>query len=145
MHSPLLPDVYSFSLHVVPSLHQRKGWIDADQQYNHHVLCKQAMGSLVLTTPPKSNPALGLLYQQLYTSESSPPPGSPNMLADPLSRFFIHHHKCSFCPDVARSIFQLYGASQVDLFATKDNTKCHQFCSRAGDSPSSLTSSFLLP
>lgn len=65
------------------------------------------------------------------------------MLADHLKRLFINHHEWSICPDIARSIFQLGGT--LDLFETKDNIRCHQFCSWAGHSLSSLMNTFLLP
>lgn len=70
--------------------------------------------------------------------------GAQNMLADLLSRWFISHHMWSDCPDITKSIFKLWGTSQMDLFATKDNRKYHQFCSWADHSPGSLTEAFLL-
>lgn len=72
-------------------------------------------------------------------------PRKQNKLVDQLTRTFSEHHQWSLLPGIAISIFQLWGTSQVYLFATKSNRKCHQFCSRGGLSPGLLTNAFLLP
>lgn len=71
-------------------------------------------------------------------------PGKQNRLVDQLSRSFSNHREWSLHPDMARSIFQLWGTLQVDLFATKTNRKWHQFCSLWDFSSGSLKDVFLL-
>ncbi|XP_050794038.1 uncharacterized protein LOC127043859 [Gopherus flavomarginatus] len=71
-------------------------------------------------------------------------PGVKNTLADRLSRSFLCH-EWSIRPDVIHSIFQRWGFPRIDLFATKSNRKCQEFCSFQGLSPGSITDAFLLP
>lgn len=59
-------------LFSIPSLHQGKELIGSDQQCKHHVLCKQAGRGSILTALSGRNTALGLLHQQLCTSERGP-------------------------------------------------------------------------
>lgn len=54
-------------------------------------------------------------------------PGS-HKLVDHLSRSFPNHHEWSICPDTVSTISQRWGTPQVDLFVTKHNRKCLQFC-----------------
>ncbi|XP_065406172.1 uncharacterized protein LOC122174245 [Chrysemys picta bellii] len=71
-------------------------------------------------------------------------PGVQNTLADRLSRSF-QTHEWSIRPDIIHSVFQKWGFPQIDLFASRDNRKCHVFCSLQGRAPGSLSDAFLLP
>lgn len=77
--------------------------------------------------------------------EASDLPGAQNKLADHLSRSFSDHHKWSLCPAVRKIIFQQWGTLHVDLFATRHNGKCHQFCSLLDHIIRSLSDAFLFP
>lgn len=85
---------------------------------------------------------VGVLHKTLDPPGSISPAVSPEW-ADHLSRSFSTHHKWSFCPDIAKVIFQQWGTLLVDLFMISQNRKCHQFCSLFSQSPGSLTDAFL--
>ncbi|XP_065418201.1 uncharacterized protein LOC135974397 isoform X2 [Chrysemys picta bellii] len=71
-------------------------------------------------------------------------PGIQNGLADRLSRSY-QMHKWALRRDVLHSIFRRWGFPRVDLFATKDNSQCPQFCSFQNLSPGSLADAFTIP
>lgn len=52
---------------------------------------------------------MGVLHSQLHSCESYYLPRVQNILADQLSRSFSDHHEWSLHPDVARSLFHLWG------------------------------------
>lgn len=55
-------------------------------------------------------------------------PRAWNVLVNHFSWSFSSHHKWCLHPEFISVIFQKSGSSQVDLFATRQNRKCHQFC-----------------
>nr|XP_014426613.1 uncharacterized protein LOC106731654 [Pelodiscus sinensis] len=59
-------------------------------------------------------------------------PGQQNSMADALSRRFSLKHEWELQPEVLSTIFRSWGFPTVDLFATRMNAKCPQYCSRAG-------------
>ncbi|KAM7175694.1 uncharacterized protein RBU57_001734 [Macrochelys suwanniensis] len=52
--------------------------------------------------------------------------------ADRLSRVFSSQHKWSLHSEVMGQLFRAWGTPQVDLFATRQNRRCHRFCSGEG-------------
>lgn len=56
-------------------------------------------------------------------------PGVLNTLADSLSRNILSQTEWSLKLTVVQSLFQLWGAPLIDLFATQGNKKCPVFCS----------------
>uniref|UniRef100_A0A8C0JAD5 Progesterone immunomodulatory binding factor 1 n=1 Tax=Chelonoidis abingdonii TaxID=106734 RepID=A0A8C0JAD5_CHEAB len=54
-----------------------------------------------------------------------------NAMADTLSRKFYQDHKWELNTPVILDVFRMWQFPMIDLFATAQNTKCLQFCSRA--------------
>nr|XP_006116545.1 uncharacterized protein LOC102444972 [Pelodiscus sinensis] len=59
-------------------------------------------------------------------------PGISNVIADSLSRRFPVDHEWEMRCRISDLIFHRWHMPRVDLFATAQNAKCPQFCSRAG-------------
>nr|XP_008161277.1 probable E3 ubiquitin-protein ligase HERC4 isoform X3 [Chrysemys picta bellii] len=72
-------------------------------------------------------------------------PRTRNMLADRLSRTFSSRHKWSLHLNVVEQTFRKWVSSQVDLFMTRQNRKCHRFCSFWGVNRGFLLDTFLFP
>ncbi|KAM7161048.1 uncharacterized protein RBU57_010945 [Macrochelys suwanniensis] len=71
-------------------------------------------------------------------------PGINNSQADCLSRVFSSQHEWSLHSEVTGQLFRAWGTPRVDLFATRQNRRCHQFCSRGGLEKDALSDAFLL-
>ena len=72
-------------------------------------------------------------------------PGKVNLLADALSRPALRHAlEWSLHADVFRAITRTLGIPQVDLFASKDNRKCEQYCSFFPEPEAMATNSLLI-
>lgn len=70
--------------------------------------------------------------------------GVQNVLVDCLSRFFTLDHKRFHNTAILASVFHTRGFGMVDLFATWQNRKCTQFCSKASHSPVSMIPKVIL-
>lgn len=102
------------------------------------MLCEQAGRSLCQPALSESNEVLVSCPQpHIYR-------GSQNQLADHLSRTLSKNHKWSLNSSMVRSIFKERGILSVDLFAIKDNKKCHQVCLQMGPSPGFFVNAFQL-
>ncbi|KAM7139358.1 uncharacterized protein RBU57_016138 [Macrochelys suwanniensis] len=71
-------------------------------------------------------------------------PGACSVRADRLSRIFSHQYERSLHSEVTHQLFQDWGVPQVDLFATRQNRHCVQFCSMGGMGRGAIADAFLL-
>ncbi|XP_024071350.2 uncharacterized protein LOC112117576 [Terrapene carolina triunguis] len=71
-------------------------------------------------------------------------PGVRNMQADRLSRVFSPQYEWSLLSEVTHRLFQEWGTPQIDLFATRWNQRCPQFCSRGGVGKDTILDAFLM-
>lgn len=83
------------------------------------------------------------IHNDIYL-KASHLPRSQDCLVNHLSRSFSRDHEWGLRPDATKSIFQILGMPEVDLFATQQNRRCYQLCSRGGLSPGSMMDAFLL-
>lgn len=89
--------------------------------------------------PPMSgcNPAVGVLHHTLSLSRSILSTGYTELTCRSPQKVLLHS------PQVVPSTSG-GGVLFIDLFAARNNRKCHQFCSLWGQNPGSLTDTFLL-
>lgn len=71
-------------------------------------------------------------------------PGLQNVWTDSLSRGDAPHHDWELNWTYLRPLFLLWGHPEIDVFASRGNTKCRLFCSRGGADPDSLRDGLLL-
>lgn len=74
--------------------------------------------------------SLGLLHSERYHSIATHLPGSQNTLADAVSRGALSLHKLRMDPVSLQPVFEHWGVSDIDVFATTKNKHCNFFCSR---------------
>lgn len=87
----------------------------------------------------RDNAAVGLIHHQLNPPQSLQSAGCPEESGKVVEQVF--HQP----PTHSQVHFPALGISHIDQSATKIYRKCHQFCSKAGHSPGSLSDYFPLP